>query len=106
MMKLVRDAPKSFLLESVEGGAIGYFGANGDMDSCIALRTAIIKDATLYIQAGGGGEGVWVMADTVPAVGPVSMAEIAVAQRQVIEAANLLVEFNAVLSGDKKSGDG
>jgi len=38
----------------VYGGAIGYFGWNGDMDTCIALRTAVIKDGTLHIQAGGG----------------------------------------------------
>ena len=33
---------------------MGYFGWNGDMDTCIALRTAIIKDGTLHLQAGGG----------------------------------------------------
>ena len=38
----------------VYGGGVGYFGASGDMDICIALRTAVVKDATLYIQAGGG----------------------------------------------------
>ena len=38
----------------VYGGGVGYFSANGDMDMCIALRTAILKDETLYIQAGGG----------------------------------------------------
>ncbi len=38
----------------IYGGAIGYFGWQGDLDTCIALRTAIIKDNTLYIQAGGG----------------------------------------------------
>ena len=38
----------------VYGGGVGYFSANGDMDMCIALRTAIVKDHTLYIQAGGG----------------------------------------------------
>ena len=36
------------------GGGVGYFSAGGDMDMCIALRTAVIKDETLYIQAGGG----------------------------------------------------
>ena len=36
------------------GGGVGYFSAGGDMDMCIALRTAIVKDAKLYIQAGGG----------------------------------------------------
>ncbi len=36
------------------GGGVGYFAANGEMDFCIALRTAVLKDQTLYIQAGGG----------------------------------------------------
>ncbi|MDQ7018141.1 MAG: anthranilate synthase component I [Robiginitomaculum sp.] len=35
-------------------GAIGYFSAGGDMDTCIALRTAVIKNGTMYVQAGGG----------------------------------------------------
>lgn len=38
----------------VYGGGCGYFSANGDMDMCIALRTAVLKDRVLYIQAGGG----------------------------------------------------
>ena len=38
----------------VDGGGVGYFSAGGDMDICIALRTAVVKDGTLYIQAGGG----------------------------------------------------
>jgi anthranilate synthase component 1 len=38
----------------VYAGGIGYFGAGGDMDTCIALRTGIIKDGALYVQAGGG----------------------------------------------------
>ncbi len=36
------------------GGGVGYFSAGGDMDICIALRTALVKDEKLYIQAGGG----------------------------------------------------
>jgi len=36
------------------GGGVGYFSAGGDMDMCIALRTAVVKDGSLYIQAGGG----------------------------------------------------
>jgi len=43
-------------------GALGYFGYDGNMDTCITLRTAMIKDGKVYIQAGGG----WV-ADSVPA---------------------------------------
>ena len=38
----------------VYGGAIGYFGWNGDLDTCIALRTAVLKDGHIHVQAGGG----------------------------------------------------
>ncbi|MEO8243755.1 MAG: anthranilate synthase component I [bacterium] len=38
----------------VYGGGVGYFACNGEMDFCIALRTAVLKDEKLYIQAGGG----------------------------------------------------
>jgi anthranilate synthase component I len=38
----------------IYGGGVGYFAANGEMDFCIALRTAVVKDGKLYIQAGGG----------------------------------------------------
>ncbi len=38
----------------IYGGGVGYFAANGEMDFCIALRTAVLKDGQLYIQAGGG----------------------------------------------------
>ncbi len=38
----------------VYGGGVGYFAAQGDMDICIALRTGVVKDGALYIQAGGG----------------------------------------------------
>jgi anthranilate synthase component 1 len=36
------------------GGCVGYFSVNGTMDTCITLRTGLIKDGTLYAQAGGG----------------------------------------------------
>jgi anthranilate synthase component 1 len=36
------------------GGAVGYFAADGSMDTCIVLRTAIVKDGVMYVQAGGG----------------------------------------------------
>ncbi|HEY3636787.1 MAG TPA: anthranilate synthase component I [Rhizomicrobium sp.] len=42
-------------------GAVGYFAANGTMDTCIVLRTALVKDGMMYVQAGGG-----VVADSVP----------------------------------------
>lgn len=67
----VSGAPKIRAMEIIDeveparrgvyAGCIGYFAANGDMDSAIALRTGVIKDETLYIQAGGG-----VVADSDP----------------------------------------
>ena len=45
----------------IYGGAVGYLGWNGNMDTAIAIRTAVIKDNTLYMQAGAG-----VVADSVP----------------------------------------
>jgi anthranilate synthase component 1 len=60
----VSGAPKVRAMEIIDelepekrgvyGGGLGYFSANGDMDMCIALRTAVVKDQKLYIQAGGG----------------------------------------------------
>ncbi len=60
----VSGAPKVRAMEIIDeleqekrgvyGGGVGYFAANGDMDICIALRTAVLKDQTLYVQAGGG----------------------------------------------------
>ncbi len=47
----------------VYGGAVGYISWAGDMDTAIAIRTAVIKDGKLYVQAGGG-----VVADSVPAL--------------------------------------
>ena len=46
----------------VYGGCIGYFGADGSMDTCIGLRTAVVKDGAMHVQAGGG-----VVADSTPA---------------------------------------
>ena len=60
----VSGAPKVRAMEIIDelepekrgvyGGGVGYFASNGDMDMCIALRTAVLKDEKLYIQAGGG----------------------------------------------------
>jgi anthranilate synthase component 1 len=43
-------------------GCVGYFSATGEMDSCIVLRTSLIKDGTMYVQAGAG-----IVADSIPA---------------------------------------
>jgi anthranilate synthase component 1 len=36
------------------GGCVGYFSFNGNLDCCITIRTALIKDGTAHVQAGGG----------------------------------------------------
>ena len=45
----------------IYGGCVGYFAADGAMDTCITLRTAVVKDGMMYVQAGGG-----VVADSDP----------------------------------------
>jgi len=60
----VSGAPKIRAMEIIDqleptkrgiyAGAVGYLGFNGDMDVAIAIRTAVIKDHTLFVQAGAG----------------------------------------------------
>ena len=67
----VSGAPKIRAMEIIDelepskrgiyAGAVGYLGFNGDMDLAIAIRTAVIKDNILYVQAGAG-----IVADSVP----------------------------------------
>jgi anthranilate synthase component 1 len=45
----------------VYAGAVGYLSWSGNMDTAIAIRTAVIRDGVLYIQAGAG-----IVADSVP----------------------------------------
>ena len=67
----VSGAPKIRAMEIIDqlektkrkvyAGGIGYFSANGEFDTCIALRTAIVKNKKFYVQAGAG-----IVADSVP----------------------------------------
>ena len=67
----VSGAPKVRAMEIIDeleihkrgvyGGCVGYFSADGEMDTCIVLRTAIVKDGKMYVQAGAG-----IVADSVP----------------------------------------
>jgi anthranilate synthase component 1 len=65
-------APKVRAMQIIDGletvkrgigyaGAVGYFGCDGSVDTCIVLRTALVKDQVMYVQAGGG-----VVADSDP----------------------------------------
>lgn len=42
------------VLRGTYAGCVGYLDGNGDLDTCIALRTALVKDGKVYVQAGGG----------------------------------------------------
>ena len=67
----VSGAPKIRAMEIIDelenrkrklyAGGVGYFSGNGDMDTCIALRTALIKNKKIYVQAGAG-----IVADSIP----------------------------------------
>ena len=67
----VTGAPKVRAMEIIEefeptkrgpyAGAVGYFSYSGNMDTCITIRTLIIKDNRIYVQAGAG-----IVADSVP----------------------------------------
>ena len=59
-MEIIREMEP--VSRGVYAGAVGYWGWNGNMDTCIAIRTAVIKNGTLHIQAGGG-----IVADSEPA---------------------------------------
>ena len=60
----VSGAPKVRAMEIIDelekskrgpyAGCVGYFSAGGEMDTCIVLRTALIKDGMIHVQAGAG----------------------------------------------------
>jgi anthranilate synthase component 1 len=69
---------------SIYGGAVGYLSYAGDMDVAIAIRTGVVKDQTLYVQAGAG-----VVADSEPAL---EWKETEAKARAVLRAAELVEE--------------
>jgi anthranilate synthase component 1 len=93
----VSGAPKVRAMEIIDeletarrgiyGGCVGYFGANGAMDTCIALRTAVLKDGVMHVQAGGG-----VVADSDPES---EYQETVNKSRALIRAAEEAVRFAA-----------
>jgi anthranilate synthase component 1 len=69
------------------GGCVGYFSADGQMDTCIVLRTAIVKDGRIYVQAGAG-----LVADSKPAD---EQMECVYKARALFRAAEEAVKFAA-----------
>jgi anthranilate synthase component 1 len=67
----VSGAPKIRAMQIIEelepvkrgpyAGSVGYFSFSGNMDTCITIRTLLIKEGTVYVQAGAG-----IVADSVP----------------------------------------
>jgi anthranilate synthase component 1 len=99
-------APKVRAMEIIEelepdrrniyAGCIGYFAANGAMDTCIGLRTALVKDGVMYVQAGAG-----VVADS---VAESEYEECRQKARALVRAAEEAVRFAAGKAGGNAPG--
>jgi len=99
-------APKVRAMEIIEelepdrrniyAGCIGYFAANGTMDTCIGLRTALVKDGVMYVQAGAG-----IVADSVP---DAEFEETRQKARALVRAAEEAVRFAAGKGGPNNPG--
>jgi anthranilate synthase component 1 len=93
----VSGAPKVRAMEIIDeledeargpyAGCVGYFSAAGEMDSCIVLRTSVVKDGTMYVRAGAG-----IVADSVPEG---EQAECVSKARALFKAADEAVRFAA-----------
>ncbi|AIA53966.1 anthranilate synthase component I [Acidithiobacillus caldus] len=59
-MEIIRELEP--VSRGIYAGAVGYWGFNGNLDTCIAIRTGVVQDGELHIQAGGG-----IVADSKPA---------------------------------------
>ena len=80
---------------SFYAGCVGYLDGNGDLDTCIALRTALVKDGKVYVQAGGG-----VVADSDPEF---EYQESCNKARAIINAAENAIEI-AQINGNENTG--
>jgi anthranilate synthase component 1 len=99
-------APKVRAMEIIEelepdrrgiyAGCIGYFAANGTMDTCIGLRTALVKDGVMYVQAGAG-----IVADS---VAEAEYEECRQKARALVRAAEEAVRFAAGKAGGNAAG--
>jgi anthranilate synthase component 1 len=69
----------------IYGGIVGYFGFGGDLDTAITIRTALLRDGTAYVQAGGG-----IVADSDPAAEEIETHNKAAAVLAAIAAAETL----------------
>jgi anthranilate synthase component 1 len=80
-MQIINSLEKS--KRGVYAGAVGYFGFDGNSDSCIALRTVLLKDGKAFVQAGAG-----VVADSTPEGEYLETVSKAMGMMKAIERAN------------------
>lgn len=104
----VSGAPKVRAMEVIDelekskrgpyAGCVGYFSADGNMDTCIVLRTALVKDGMVHVQAGAG-----IVHDSVPES---EQQECINKAKAIVRAAQAAVKFagGSTDSGDAKSG--
>ena len=84
-MQIIDELEKS--KRGAYGGCVGYFSADGQMDTCIVLRTAIVKDGMIHVQSGAG-----VVTDSVPEA---EQAECVMKAAALFRAAEEAVRFAA-----------
>src|SRR5262249_13548527 len=106
----VSGAPKVRAMEIIDelekekrglyAGAVGYFSAAGDMDTAIVLRTALIKDGTMYVQAGAG-----IVADSDPKAEQQESVKKAKALFRAAEEAKRFASDARRGQGDRRSHD-
>lgn len=92
----VSGAPKVRAMEIIEeleptkrgpyAGSVGYFGYSGNMDTCITIRTLVIKDGKVYVQAGAG-----IVADSVPEKEYTETVNKAMAMMKAVELAREMI---------------
>ncbi|HHN67849.1 MAG TPA: anthranilate synthase component I, partial [Thermopetrobacter sp.] len=97
----VSGAPKIRAMEIIDelerdkrgpyAGCVGYFSAAGEMDTCIVLRTAVVKDGRMFVQAGAG-----IVADSAPEL---EQQECENKARALLRAAEEAVRFAGVKRG-------
>ena len=73
----------------IYGGAIGYIDFSGNLDVCIAIRTAVKKDGKVYVQAGAG-----IVADSVPQLEYEECANKAQAVMEALRRAGEVTEYD------------
>jgi anthranilate synthase component 1 len=92
-MQIINQLEKS--RRATYAGAVGYFGFDGNHDSCITLRSVVIKDSKAYVQAGGG-----IVADSTPEGEYQESINKAMAVMRAIQHAGAIEEPHSIFGGN------